>query len=75
MAVDLREMADKWPSALVAREEVGHFTGGLIKPKTMANLDSRGEGPPSITLGRKVAYKTSAYVAWLESRATAVREV
>ena len=29
------KMAEKWPSALVARTEIKKFTGGLIAPATM----------------------------------------
>lgn len=69
--LDLRCLAEKWPSAIVAREEIGRFTGGLIQPKSIANLDSLGQGPPtSIKVGRKVAYPVDALIAWLEQRAT-----
>jgi hypothetical protein len=39
------KMADKWPSALVARTEIGKFTGGLLSPGTMKNLDSLAKAP------------------------------
>lgn len=61
-------LVEKWPSAIVARSEVGRFSGGLLHPRTLANIDSRGEGPPKITVGRKVAYKTTDLVVWLERR-------
>ncbi len=54
----IRELVQKWPSTIVARDEVGRFSGGLLNPRTLANLDSLGTGPAvRITLGsRKVAY-------------------
>ncbi len=67
---NLSHLANKWPSSVVAREKVGEFTGGIISPKTMANLDATGEGPKGrITVGRKVAYPVDLLIAWLESRA------
>lgn len=70
-ASSLNFLATKWRSGLVARKDVGIFTGGLISPKTQANLDSLGQGPERIRIGRQVAYPVDAYVKWLESRVTA----
>lgn len=69
--VNLSHLAARWPSSLVAREKVGEFSGGIISPKTIANLDSKGgEGPKGrITVGRKVAYPVDLLIKWLESRA------
>jgi hypothetical protein len=69
--INLAAMAENWPSAIVARDELHRFTGGLISPKTQANLDSIGEGPvDAIRIGRKVVYPVKSYIKWLESRAT-----
>lgn len=73
-SVDLKWLADKWPSEVVAREEVGRFTGGILAPKSMANLDSLGLGPEAIRIGKKVAYRTSTLIAWLEDRSS-IKEV
>ncbi len=62
------EMLEKWPSGLVARTEVARFTGGLLSPAYMANLDSLGQGPDRIHIGRKCCYPTHALVEWLRSR-------
>lgn len=72
MNANLRQLAEKWPSAMFAREEVGTFTGGMISPKTMANLDSLGEGPTEgvVKIGKKVGYLVNHYISWLESRTT-----
>ena len=64
-----QEMADKWPSAVVARVEIERFTGGIMSAKYLANLDSLGEGPTRIRCGRKVGYPTTDLVAWLRARA------
>ena len=65
-----QEMADRWPSAVVARVEIGKFSGGLLSPKSMANLDSQGIGPVDrVTCGRKVGYKISSLIQWMRDRA------
>ena len=64
-----QEMAERWPSAVVARVEVERFTGGMMSAKYLANLDSLGEGPTRIRCGRKVGYPTTDLVAWLRARA------
>ncbi len=65
-----QEMADRWPSAVVARREVGTFTGGLIKPKYLANQDSLKLGPSErIEAFGRVAYPVSSFVDWLRNRA------
>ena len=70
--IDLRILADKWPSAIVSRDKIEDFTGGLITSKYLANIDSAGDkkGPQGrIRIGRKVAYLVSEFVKWLEARA------
>ncbi|MFH1799216.1 MAG: hypothetical protein ABH891_00015 [Candidatus Omnitrophota bacterium] len=68
-----QEMAEKWPSAWVARTEIERFTGGILKEKYLANLDSAGKGPAGrVRSGRKVCYKTSEVVKWLESRSAII---
>lgn len=72
-SMTLREkLIESWPSPIVARAEVGRFTGGLLHPRTVANLDSLGLGPAGkITVGRRVAYDRDALAMWLESRVQA----
>jgi len=64
------DMARQWGSPIVARDRIEKFSGGLLRPKTMANLDSRGEGPPRVKVGRKVGYPVEGLVQWMESRST-----
>jgi hypothetical protein len=63
-----QEMADKWPSAVVARTQINNFTGGMMSGKYLANLDSQGAGPERITCGRRVAYPIDSLVTWLRER-------
>lgn len=65
-----KKLIESWPSPIVARAEVGRFSGGLLHPRTMANLDAKGEGPGKIVIGGKVAYDRDALARWIESRAT-----
>ena len=64
-------LAERWPSPLVARSEAFNFTGGIIDPSYLANLDSQGRGPQGrIRCGRKIAYPVDQFVEWLEARTT-----
>ena len=68
---DLKGLAERWPSAFVARQEARKFSGGIISEKSLANLDSQGLGPAGrLRIGRKIAYSVSSLIEWLESRAT-----
>jgi hypothetical protein len=71
--VDLRSLADRWPSSWVARTEVDRFTGGILSEKYLANLDSQGKGPSGrIRVGRRIAYSVDSFIAWLEARSELV---
>jgi len=62
----------RWPFPYVARQEIRKFCGGIISEKYIANLDSKGLGPPGrIKVGRKVAYPVDSLIRWLEERSTA----
>lgn len=63
----LIELAKELPP-LIARTEVGRLTGGLISPRTMANLDSKRLGPRRLRLGRRVAYTRAAFIEFLADR-------
>jgi hypothetical protein len=43
--------------------------GGAISIGRMANLDSLGQGPERIRMGRKVVYRVDSLVEWLAARA------
>jgi len=64
----VEELTQRWLSPLVSRSHVGTFSGGLLTPKYMANIDSRGEGPPRIRVGRKIAYPTGDLARWIAAR-------
>lgn len=67
----IEEIAKRWPSPVVARCKVEEFSGGFLHPRTMANLDSRGDGPRRFRYGRKVAYPLggpNGLVEWMLRR-------
>ena len=67
---NFQNLADKWPSAWVERNQLGKFSGGLIHPRTMRNCDSQGIGiPDRVRVGRKIAYPVKSVIDWLERRA------
>jgi hypothetical protein len=63
------EMAARWPSNVIAREDVDRFSGGAVSPRYLANLDSRGAGPKErLRIGRKVCYPVMPFIQWLHER-------
>lgn len=63
------QLAERWPSAFVARAEVKQFTGGIMSGKTLANLAAKGETvPPAFRVGRKMAYEVRHLVDFLRRR-------
>ncbi len=71
------DLAAKWPSTVVSRDQITAFTGGAISKGRMANLDCLGEGPERIRMGRKVVYPIQPLVKWLMARVETIetREV
>ena len=68
--MDLSELAKNWPAPIVSRGEVGTFSGGLLHPRTLANIDAKGLGPKGrIRVGRRVGYRVDALIEWMEARA------
>ena len=64
---DLKPLAEKLPP-IISRDHLEKLLGGIISAKRMANLDSLGQGPKRLRIGRKVAYRTEDLIAWLEAR-------
>ena len=63
-------MARKWPSAILARQEAGKFTGGAVSPKRLANEDCNETGPNGrFNIGRKVCYPVADFCDWLRAKA------
>jgi hypothetical protein len=67
---NLQHLKAKWPSSIVARTKVKEFSGGILSEKYLANLDSLGQGPERVRIGRQIAYPVDALVSWMEERST-----
>jgi hypothetical protein len=65
---DLSTLASTWRSPVVSRDKIDVFSGGLLHPRTMANLDALGQGPERIRVGRKIGYPVLSLIAWMKSR-------
>jgi hypothetical protein len=65
--MDLSDLVPTLPP-VIARDHVEKLLGGIISSKTLANLDSLGEGPKRMRVGRKVAYRTDDLLEWLSNR-------
>jgi predicted DNA-binding transcriptional regulator AlpA len=65
--IDLSNLQDKLPP-MIARDHVEQLLGGVISAKRLANLDSLGEGPKRMRIGKKVVYRTEDLLEWLEQR-------
>lgn len=69
------EMLKRWDSPIVARGEIRRFSGGVVSPKSLANLDSQGQGPDgAFRIGCKVVYPARNVVDWLETRSRPIRD-
>jgi phage terminase Nu1 subunit (DNA packaging protein) len=75
ISYDFSSLARKWPSSFVSREKVAEFTGGIINPRTLANLDSAGHGIKRFRIGRKVVYRVEDVCEWLAERARDVNDL
>lgn len=54
---------------VIARKEVGHFLGGIISRKTLANADARGEGPEgAYAVGKSIVYRTDSLLQWVKEK-------
>lgn len=62
---DFQQLAVKWAKPFVKRADVKEFSCGLVCGKTLANLASRGEGPPYFRASRYVVYETTDLTEWL----------
>ena len=68
---DITELANSWPSPLVARtqHQLDKFSGGILNARTLANEDSLGTGPKDrVKVGRKVAYPVKSLIAYMQGK-------
>lgn len=67
-----KQMIDDWRDRrgnFVCRRDSRLATSGALGPKYLANLDSRGEGPPGkIRCGRNTLYPVQDFFPWFLNR-------
>jgi len=63
----IKELDESLP-VVFARNEIEKIMPGVISSKTLANLDSAGQGPPRYKHNRKVIYEKKEFIAWLTRR-------
>lgn len=51
-----------------SRQVAAANLAGIYSAGRLATLDSKGEGPGGVRLGRCVAYERESFLAWLEER-------
>jgi len=61
----MKELSPDYKPILIARSQVHHLFPGL-HPKTLANLNSMGEGPRGFKRGRLVFYRVDEIERYLE---------
>lgn len=67
--INLEELANSWPSILVARSEIGEFTRGLYKARSFNTFDGAKKGiKRKIRINSKIAYLKSDVIEWLKNR-------
>lgn len=67
--IDLEELANSWPSILVARSEIGKFTRSLYKTSSFNTFDGAKKGiKRKIKINTKIAYLKSDVIEWLKSK-------
>lgn len=63
------EMANAWGKPVIPRPKLSEATCHTLTPKTAANLDSLGQGPPGrIIINGVTAYPTREFFDWLRAR-------
>ena len=63
---DFLEMVDSRLPEFCSRRKAEEAMDGLLKARTLANLDSKGIGPGGILVGKKIMYKKSDLLNWLK---------
>ncbi len=64
----IEEIGRNWPDCF-SREKASELVGGVISPRSLANLDCLGLGPERrLRVGRKIVYTRESFVEWFKRR-------
>jgi hypothetical protein len=65
----IKKAVAEYEATFICRDKVEGFTGGAIKARHLANLDSLGQGPEgAFKVGRRQCYPIDSFCNWLISR-------
>lgn len=64
-AIFISALRDMLPR-IFARHTLTDITGGLINSRTIANKQSKGEGPPAVKFKGRVGFERESFLHWLE---------
>lgn len=65
---EIREMLQASLPPGFGRPKVDELLPGFLSGKTLANLESKGEGPPSFQFGRRRVYIRESFIDWFINR-------
>jgi len=66
---DLIERLARELPPIFERTQVDRLTGGVVRHRTLANMQSKGEGVPgAYKVGKKVVIPRDEFLAWLSDR-------
>ena len=66
-----KTLAEKFPFG-VPRKEIGKATGGILHPRTCANLDCLKQGVPNrFKIGRNTIYPVQSVIGFIKSKTVA----
>ena len=52
--------------AVFSREEAARHLGGILRAKTLSNIDANGNGPVvKVRIGKKIGYEKHSFIRWL----------
>lgn len=60
-----KQLADAWPSAYVARRQVGVFSGKAVASGTVSNKEHDYPCPGRVMIGRAICYPKVEFAEWL----------
>ena len=64
-------MKSEWQSGIVPQKMVSEFTGGLLKPQSLVNLCSKGQGPMGkIYIRGRACWPVDTFLEWLLENVT-----
>lgn len=69
MSMDCIHDLQKNLPIIFTRQVISKKLGNMISPRTLANLDSRKEGPAvKVSIGGRVGYERESFLQWLGER-------